>query len=257
MRKNEFSCYFLNSAGQHIFHFFVYVCLKLVLLFLLYGVCRNRSKAATKLDYQEEQRQRQQREKELQRKLAGIKHKASPEPKQKKVKYSCISKAVILLFKLNRKFNVSAFFTILELFSIEFLISGFANFRFLKTNSFFGIISFVTAELVIVGMLIVLAVCANKIRLMKKLQKELRELIPGTKNVSAGSKEGKEEAAKLLQKALKNRVEQSRSLRNWYFLIEDLNPELQGFWIYFPIFNMAKEILVVLFVILFIGKTLV
>lgn len=83
----------------------------------------------------------------------------------------------------------------MELFSIEFLRSSFANFRFLKTNSIFGIISFVVAELVIIGMLVVLVQAARKIRLMKKLQKETK-LNLQTQSKNDGSKLSKEEFGK-------------------------------------------------------------
>lgn len=45
MRNNEFSCYFLNSSGQHIIHGFFYIFFKMVLIFLINCLCKKRIKS--------------------------------------------------------------------------------------------------------------------------------------------------------------------------------------------------------------------
>ena len=42
MADNEFSCYFLNSSGQHIIHGSIYIFFKCLLIFLIHYLCRKR-----------------------------------------------------------------------------------------------------------------------------------------------------------------------------------------------------------------------
>lgn len=44
MRTNEFSCYFLNSSGQHIIHGSIYIVFKSLLIFLIHCLCQKRIK---------------------------------------------------------------------------------------------------------------------------------------------------------------------------------------------------------------------
>lgn len=56
-----------------------------------------------------------------------------------------------LMFKLNMRVNIKFFFTVFDMFRVEFLMSAFANFRFLKANSAFGILS-LACSIIAVGM---------------------------------------------------------------------------------------------------------
>lgn len=45
MYDNEFSCYFLNSSGQHIIHGSIYIILKILLILLINTLCHKRIKS--------------------------------------------------------------------------------------------------------------------------------------------------------------------------------------------------------------------
>ena len=69
-----------------------------------------------------------------------------------------------LMFKLNMRINIKFFFTVFDMFRIEILMSAFANFRFLKTNSTFGLVS-LGCSITAVGMtLFIIGISAWKMR---------------------------------------------------------------------------------------------
>ena len=144
-----------------------------------------------------------------------------------------------------------------QIFQIELLMSGFANLRFLKTNSWFGIIS-VSLSLISIGLIIALVVLSwLKVRLVIQLRKEIEVARSQDGSVQGNDNEEildkKAEPAKKFKKELKSRIEASPSLKNWLFLIEDYSYNLAGYWMYIIVFFQTKEILVVLFVMIFIG----
>jgi len=64
------------------------------------------------------------------------------------------------IFKLNMRINIKFFFTVFDMFRVEILMSAFANFRFLKANSTFGLISLVCSILVVGMTLFIIGISA-------------------------------------------------------------------------------------------------
>lgn len=65
-----------------------------------------------------------------------------------------------LMFMLNTRINVKFFFTVFDMFKVEILMSAFVNFRFLKTNSTFGLISLVCSILSVGMTLFIIGISA-------------------------------------------------------------------------------------------------
>lgn len=81
-----------------------------------------------------------------------------------------------LMFKLNMKVNIKFFFAVLSMFQVEFLLSAFTNFRFLKANSTFGLISMVCSILVVALALFVIGISAWKMHLIKTVKQECYQI---------------------------------------------------------------------------------
>jgi len=67
MSDNEFSCYFLNSSGQHVIHGFFYIFLKMVLIFLTKCLCKKLIRAIRidmdleKMEMESKQKQKEEK----------------------------------------------------------------------------------------------------------------------------------------------------------------------------------------------------
>ena len=67
MSVSEFSCYFLNSSGQHLIHGFFYIFFKMVLIFLTNCLCKNRIKTIMidmdleKMEMESKQKQKEEK----------------------------------------------------------------------------------------------------------------------------------------------------------------------------------------------------
>lgn len=55
---------------------------------------------------------------------------------------------------------------------------------------------------------------------------------------------------------LKKIIAEKPELKNWGFLIEDMNPELSGVWMLYFVFTELKEFLTIFAIIIFIGTPL-
>ena len=203
MRDNEFSCYFLNSSGQHIIHGSIYIVFKGLLIFLIHCLCQRRIKNVEmemhlerlKQESKQQAREQSKLEKESRPKKQKSKLKkkqkskaAHPKPEedgrgekmsaedQQREKLTMSYRFTRLMFKLNLRVNFKFFFTVLSMFQVEFLLSAFANFRFLKANSTFGVISLALSVLIIALILFVIGISAWKMHLIKTVKQESYEL---------------------------------------------------------------------------------
>jgi hypothetical protein len=150
-----------------------------------------------------------------------------------------------LMFKLNMRVNIKFFFTVFDIFRVEFLLSAFANFRFLKANSTFGFISLV-CSIVVVGMtLFIIGISAWKMRQIKTLKDE-------SYNLKLKIYETKKETISV-RKDLLEMIRKLPWLRNWEFLIEDMHPKLMGIGMYFFVYTALKEFITIFCIMTFIG----
>lgn len=95
--------------------------------------------------------------------------------------------------------------------------------------------------------LLAIGISARKIHLMRVLKDEIF-----THNECNKSDKSPKNKIKLFMKTIKN----TPNLANWVFLLEDMNPELLGFWMHFFLCSAVKDLLVVFFVITLIGNPL-
>jgi len=200
MRTNEFSCYFLNSSGQHIIHGFIYIIFKVLLIFLIHCMCHNRIKKIEMdmhIEKMEQEKKLNQKnspgslekkskkklaKKNLQKSNSESNLEAKDEDQQRQVieqqqeKQTMGYRFMRLMFKLNMRVNIKFFFTVLSIFQLEFLLSAFANFRFLKANSTFGVVSMACSILVLALALFVIGISAWKMNLIRVVKQESYEL---------------------------------------------------------------------------------
>lgn len=125
------------------------------------------------------------------------------------------------------------------------MLSAFANFRFLKANSAFGLISMVCSILVVCLALAVIGLSTWKTRLIATLKQEMYGLEKKPSDL--------EKPTKNLHKSFQRSIRHRPELANWEFLGENMSPNLMGFWMYFFVFLMLKEMLTIFFIITFIG----
>jgi len=156
-----------------------------------------------------------------------------------------------LMFKLNMRINIKFFFTVFDMFRIEILMSAFANFRFLKANSTFGLISLVCSILVVGMTLFIIGISAWKMRQIKALKHEIFNTEQKTQTHDI---RGKIFSIGVIGVELEQKIKNIPQLTNWKFLIEDMHPELMGIWMYFFTYTAVKELITVFCVMTFIGS---
>jgi len=150
-----------------------------------------------------------------------------------------------LMFKLNMRVNIKFFFTVFDIFRADFLLSAFANFRFLKANSAFGFISLVCSIVVVCMTLFTIGISAWKMRQIKILKDE-------SYNLKLKIYETKKETISV-RKDLLEMIRKLPWLRNWEFLIEDMHPKLMGISMYFFVYTALKEFITIFCIMTFIG----
>lgn len=140
--------------------------------------------------------------------------------------------------------------SLLSVFQIDFYVVIFANFRFLKLNSSFGILSFVLCILIIGAYIFVITLQTIKLRQIYRLKDKhasdkVEELQP--------AKEANPERAN----SYKGYLEKHPELESWAFLVEDYDVSLKAPWFYFPTLISIKELVTVCTMVMFVKQGMV
>lgn len=176
MRDNEFSCYFLNSSGQHIIHGSIYIILKILLIFLIHCACQTRIKNfKSRMDRdkrEKEQKVPQLKSPKIEPAIDNTGEKFDRQESQRE-KLTFAQRFIRLMIKLNLKINVKFFMNVLATFQIDFLMSALGNFRFLRTNSAFAVISLICCILFLLIVLYAIVISTRRMHQIKMLSEKM------------------------------------------------------------------------------------
>ena len=117
-----------------------------------------------------------------------------------------------LMLKLNMRINIKFFFTDFDMFRVEILMSAFANFRFLKANSTFGVISLVCSILFVGMTLFIIVISAWKMSQIKTIKQE-------SVNIKLKKLRCNKDKDFSVQKDMEMMIRKLPWLTNWEFLI--------------------------------------
>lgn len=104
-----------------------------------------------------------------------------------------------LMYKLNLRINIKFFSAVFDMFRIELLMSAFANFRFIKANSIFGITSLVCSILIVGLALFVIGISGWKLSFIKAIKEEHHK----SKSKTSSSTDGAIYCSKELKTSIK------------------------------------------------------
>lgn len=146
---------------------------------------------------------------------------------------------------LNSFMNIHFFFLLMMGFHMNFLMGIFANLRFSNTNSGFG-----TANLII--SIVTLLFFGGVLALSVFKQRRIEQVISELKINPQIAEDIKQHKQVLLNRYLKNIHE----TKNWCFLKHGISADVSGLSCYIYQLSMAKEILTVCCVLIFIDQPL-
>lgn len=211
-----------------------------------------------------------------------IRKKNCAEKKQKQMEKKLTFFATMLIF-MDTKMGLAFFYQIFSAFQMDLIISAFANLRFLNTTSWFGVINLILSISIILAYLAIILIALLKhIKISEKINIEIIPIkkqtsIQDNKHFEDHNKEHEEEKEvenfnrkiSKIDKIAKNANEKSiltstlnskignptkSKLEIWIFLKKELNPKMTGLWRFYIEIQMAKELLIALFVIVFIEQ---
>lgn len=247
MRDNEFSCYYLNSSGQHIVHGSIYIVLKSLLIFLIHCICQKRIKnIQQKMESNKATRSDERTEKlNIEPKIAPL-SEVCVDSQDAQEKLTLAQRFVRLMVKLNLRINLKFFVNVLATFQIELLMSAFGNFRFLNTNSTFAAASMICSVLTLILVVFVISISTQKTHQIRVLREKILTTLQTNSETSKNIASGKQ--------TLEDEIKKLPWLSSWGFVIEGMNPGLVGVWSYFLVFQNSREVVTILFIFCFIGK---
>ena len=128
--------------------------------------------------------------------------------------------------------NLKFFHCTLKAFQLDFLLAAFANLRFIKTESVFGMVNFALSVICVSVYLGLILLTISKSRRIDALNEY------GFENLN------KIELAEL------------EDLTNWKFTKTEINPHLRNGWRLFNELLMLKEMAISFFIVMFIENAL-
>lgn len=239
VKENEMSCYFLNSGGDLVLHFLIYIIVKIYLLIVIF--CMRGSlqmmKASKKDNHPWEKNQ-----------------KPGQPNKKDQIRSTYSYKFTKFIVKANSLMGSGFIIGTLMAFQLDFLLAVWVNLRFVEPKGIFGTINFGLSALVVFVYLVVIVVIFVKQRQLEALEK-----YSGISNIQ-NSQNLKNPKQLRIQESLEylKRQERLAKLRSWEFVREGINPKLHSsLWRYFNQFQMLKEFVIPFFVIIFINKPII
>lgn len=142
--------------------------------------------------------------------------------------------------------HIPFFFQLMVGFHMDLLMGIFANLRFANTVSGFGLVNLILAILTLLFLGGLLGVSILK---QRRIEQALSEL----KSSSSSPREIKQASTLRQNKLLKK----SPETKFWYFQKEGIKTKLSGYSCYYYQWNIAKEILTIFFVLIFVDYPLV
>ena len=144
-------------------------------------------------------------------------------------KKGCVYSLAKFFHSLNSFIGIKFFFLLTLFFSIDLQVGAYGNLPFLKVNSTFGILSLVLSALVILFYIIITVVSARKLSVILEFRRN-----------------------KLKDREFREKRETFETLRDWLFLMDELKPKISGIAAYFFQLKMAREIIAIFLILVFI-----